>query len=242
MKKYLYIAIALLIILVGWQYAEADIYGSSLKAYWTMDGKSISGTSLTDYSGNSNTGTLVGSPTQTYGKIGQSLNFSSASSQYVTIGSAGLGNGSATFSAWVTFPTAGVSLNTIVSNGNYFMYYNGNLFNFRYDTTGAQLLGTTHTYTTTNTWYHVVGVYDTSVGANGTEYIYVNGMQDGSRACTANPNGTNNTQLSIGSRQSLATQYYNGRIDDVRIYNRALSAGEVAALYYQGITTHFYGL
>src|ERR1700757_4714711 len=57
--------------------------------YWTMDGSTISGTSMTDVSGGGNTMTLVNSPAQTIGKIGQALNFSGAvcTGSYSTISS-----------------------------------------------------------------------------------------------------------------------------------------------------------
>ena len=75
-----------------------------------------------------------------------------------------------------------------------------------------------------NTWYHVVGTYD---GA--TARIYVNGALDGSNDFVST--GTGNTDpLMIGGRDNN-TDMFDGAIDDVRLYDRALSDSEVSAMY-----------
>ncbi|MEM5810201.1 MAG: DUF2341 domain-containing protein [Candidatus Aenigmatarchaeota archaeon] len=78
-----------------------------------------------------------------------------------------------------------------------------------------------------NTWYHV------AVTWNGSHIIfYVNGAQVHSFASTAGiPDDTTITCLSIAG--GCGDSYSNGRklIDEVRIYNRALSASEIQALY-----------
>ena len=69
-----------------------------------------------------------------------------------------------------------------------------------------------------NTWSHLAATYD---GA--TLRLYVNGVQVASQAVTA-PIGTSTGALTIGG-DALYGQYFAGRIDEVRIYNTALSAG-----------------
>jgi hypothetical protein len=82
-----------------------------------------------------------------------------------------------------------------------------------------------------STWHHVVGVCDE---VNGHVYIYLDGNQVGS---TTIPAGSgllsSSTPLSIGARQSAnngGTNYdyqLYGNVDDVAIYNKALSASQV---------------
>ena len=74
------------------------------------------------------------------------------------------------------------------------------------------------------TWVHIVGVWDGAMSE-----LYVNGVLLSNRVTT----GTivvDNGPLEIG-RYANAASYYNGAIDDVRIYNRALSTNEVQQLY-----------
>lgn len=79
-----------------------------------------------------------------------------------------------------------------------------------------------------NTWTHVASTY------NGTTLtVWINGKKAGSRAVT----GTtckNNHPLAVGAKnypaKGLLEAFWDGRLDDVRIYKRALSATEIAGL------------
>jgi hypothetical protein len=72
------------------------------------------------------------------------------------------------------------------------------------------------------TWSHVAVTYD---GAN--QRLYVNGVQVASRAQTGSM-ALGNGPLRIGGNGSWATEFFQGLIDDVRVYNRALTATEIA--------------
>jgi hypothetical protein len=101
---------------------------------------------------------------------------------------------------------------------------------------------------TTNTWYQVVGVWD---GANGAGHLYVNGVDNIDNVCnspglglqtatTTNTAFTQATLVSIGSRaQSESTTNFDlpfrGRIQDVSLYNYALSPVQVFTHYQAGI-------
>ncbi|MBT3835410.1 LamG domain-containing protein, partial [Candidatus Peribacteria bacterium] len=72
-----------------------------------------------------------------------------------------------------------------------------------------------------NTWQHV------STTSDGTTYkIYVNGVQKYSTGASFNFTSSN---FSLAQKRS-AQQYYNGDIDDVRLYNRALATSEIEYL------------
>ena len=73
-----------------------------------------------------------------------------------------------------------------------------------------------------NTWTHLAVTYD---GA--TLRLYVNGVQVSSRAQTGNL-VTSANPLQIGG-DSIYGQYFQGTIDEVRIYNQALSPSEIQA-------------
>ena len=76
-------------------------------------------------------------------------------------------------------------------------------------------------------WYHVAGVWN---GSN--LQIYIDGSPDGSSVAFAGSVSNTDTFLSIGGQRWSAQwwRFFDGVIDDVRIYDRALSADEVAIL------------
>jgi len=76
-------------------------------------------------------------------------------------------------------------------------------------------------------WYHVVGTYD------GSEMrLYVNGELKDTKSVSGSII-TNDAPVSIGRLPT--DDYWNGIIDEVRIYNRALSEEEIRALYERGV-------
>ena len=82
-------------------------------------------------------------------------------------------------------------------------------------------IDTTTMYPTDGTWIHAAATYDGT-----TIRIYFNGVLENSKTAALTI-GTNSTDLSLGG---IASRYYSGQIDDVRIYNRALSESEIQDL------------
>lgn len=70
----------------------------------------------------------------------------------------------------------------------------------------------------------------TGVYSSGTMSVYVDGQLDGQVAITGGTPKTNDQAVWIGQRKYGTGSGWNGRLDDVRIYDRALSTDEVAAL------------
>jgi hypothetical protein len=77
----------------------------------------------------------------------------------------------------------------------------------------------------TNTWYYAAVTSD----ASGNRCLYVNGVCENS--ATGQQFGQSEPNLYIGALASYNSYYFPGDIDDVRIYNRALSAQEIQQLY-----------
>lgn len=110
---------------------------------------------------------------------------------------------------------------------------------YRFFTTGGSTLyAASATSGPNGTWQHIVAVYDdlnTYGGASGQLYIYVNGELQGSAA--VRPAGLNGTvsDITIGSKRTGNDPSYDGTfdgdIDEVAIYNRALTADEIKAHY-----------
>lgn len=84
-----------------------------------------------------------------------------------------------------------------------------------------------------NSWSHVAGTYDGSVMS-----LYLNGLQIMSQPASGGPITTDSKPLMIGVRQVQSTatgkSHFNGKIDEVAVYDRALTATEIQARYLRG--------
>ncbi|MBS7787485.1 choice-of-anchor D domain-containing protein [Flavobacterium sp. CYK-55] len=92
--------------------------------------------------------------------------------------------------------------------------------------------GTTLTYSTalsTNQWYHVGATY-----GGGTLKLYLNGAEVNS-AAVAGSLAADATSLTLGKDPSTSTKYFKGKIDEVRVFNVALTASQFQRMVYQEI-------
>lgn len=186
-----------------------------------------SGTSGADASGNGLTATLSGGATwTTQGKYGGALQFS-GSGQLVTVADANLLDLSTgmTLEAWV-YPTVASGVqDVIIKEGSNVDIYNLYARNWRGLPEGNVYVGGSNqtaegTALPTGAWTHLAATYD---GA--TVKLYVNGSLVGSTPISGTiPASTG--ALRIGGN-TLWGEYFQGRIDEVRVYNRALTAAEV---------------
>lgn len=179
------------------------------------------GTVFRDLSGNNNTGTLTNYPTYSGNNVG-SIVFD-GTDDYIPIGTSRFSYGSSpgTLSAWAnaTSATAGngnwiISYGTSVASQARFIGVYNQTYYF-----GGWANDITAVGFQTNTWFNMVGVYD---GTNAS--MYINGvLVSGPTAKTWN---TIANTAQIG-RQVYAGEYWNGRIANVSVYNRALTAAEI---------------
>jgi hypothetical protein len=211
-----------------------------LVGWWKFD--EGSGTAAADSSGNGNNGSLYDAnttnvdgntpPTWTTGKFGKALSFDGVD-DYVLVHdspSINITGNQMTIEVWINPSIAGQQDKWIVkkmfagTEGYRLGLVGGKVFLQIPNSTAWSygLSGTT--YLLANTWYHAIGTYDGS-----TMKIYVNGTLESSMSKTENiiPAADN---LWIGTWTST-TAHFNGTIDEVRIYNRALTADEIKASY-----------
>ncbi|MBW8832890.1 MAG: LamG domain-containing protein, partial [Burkholderiales bacterium] len=197
------------------------------------------GTVLHDVSGNGNNGTINNATWTTAGKYGPALNFNGTNA-YVDLGNPTSlqFTGSMTVSAWIRTTAFPADDAAIVSKRS------SNAIGFQLDTsvdtgprtvgfklassTGALMARYSSTVLQANTWYYVTGVYDASAR---TMSVYVNGvLNNGALRGTVTATQQNSTvNVNVGRRTGAGKFNFNGTIDEVRIYNRALSATEIAA-------------
>lgn len=96
------------------------------------------------------------------------------------------------------------------------------------DTFGLYIF--TSTLPVVNSWYHIV----VTIHATGARF-YINGQLVGFSTTAPHWNTTAKT-LTLGG-ESASTSGWNGAMDDLRIYNRVLSANEVTSIYQNQVRT-----
>ncbi len=195
-----------------------------------------SGTSTADASGNGKTGTLNGGASFSAGQSGNAVTLNGTNG-YVGM-PAGIANGATevTVATWVK--ANGLSNWTrifdIGTGASNYMFLSpqpggaGLRFAITTGGNGAEQQINSTTAFPTGVWKHVAVTISGSTGR-----LYVDGVQVAANSnMTLNPSSLGNTtQNWLGRSQFSGDPYFNGQIDDFRIYSRALSASEIGVLY-----------
>ena len=201
-----------------------------LQAQWTFNEEN--GTVAYDDSGNNRTATLMNDPIRCTGILSNAVRFDGVN-DYVSAGTSDLElTDQLTISAWIYVQSNGENDSlTIMERGQY-------VFPFMLQVTGNNISTCVRTDTGTDyldssgslqqqQWYHIAMTY-----RPGRRVIYINGEVD--LEDTSPPTGTlisNGDQSTLIGVWSNIGDYFNGMIDDVRIYNYALTDEDMADLY-----------
>jgi len=206
------------------------------------------GTVAHDTSGQASHGNMLpnpGGPSWGAGKWGKGLQFDGVD-DYVDAGSPSsldITGNQVTVEAWVKWNQPQTGYPGIVDKlygGAYALKASGNTPYFYVVANGQE--GRTE-YTGGSggdlAWHHIVGTYD---GAN--MRLYVDGVLVNTQAHPAGGNITSTTASLVIGRRAVNTQFFNGSVDEARVYNRALSDTEVAARFQaapeDNDTLHYY--
>ena len=197
--------------------------------YWKLDDGA--GTIAVDSSGNGNDGTLIGDPLWTTGVLDGALDFD-GDGDYVDCGNDPLFDitGEITVAAWLnirSIPNAWTG--AVVKGENAWRLSNVNMdprFHFGITIWSAPDTASVDGVTAVgyNEWHHVTGTFD---GANIN--VYLDGVLDES-APTTEPLGISTTNLFIGENSESTGRSWDGLIDEVMIFDMALSADEILEL------------
>ena len=206
------------------QITRKAVSESGLVGYWPMN-EGV-GLQAGDSSGYGYTGTIAGNPTWTDGKRGKALNFD-GTGDVITATDGLSGNGAFTASAWVNPADITTSWKSIFGTGcsGFDVAVNAATINFGRNCGGGVFY--TGPTVSANEWAHIVAVFD------GTNIdVYKNGVKTTGGAVTY----THGATTYIGGSINTSSELFLGKIDDVRIWNRALSVTEVLNLYKQNET------
>lgn len=193
-----------------------------------------------------NDGTTIGNPSWITGVMGNALVLNGTDQYGSTANESSLNiTGALTLAAWIRpgktgtqhLIQKGISTGGSPANDGYELSLSTSgrvFFRLNYASgspTDIYRVDSQLSYPTDGTWMHVAGTYD-PLDPNHIMHIYINGVQNDD-AITPGPVsiGTNTTALYLGRDPGTTNGYfYQGGVDDVRVYNRALSAVEIAAL------------
>jgi hypothetical protein len=214
---------------------------TGLEGYWPLD--ETSGVTAADRSTNSNNGTVTnttfdaGSVT---GQFGNALQFD-GSNDYINVPNHSSLNptGAITVSAWIKADTwAANSWDASIvskeqwasgSSGYVLRCGDNGKLSFSFSSGGGSFPeALSGSVMSTGTWYHVAGTFDGS-----TIKVYINGSEADSTSYSGSI-GVSSYPLNIGRGTYAPHRIFDGTIDDVGIWDRALDTSEIAYLYNGG--------
>jgi hypothetical protein len=199
-------------------------------AYWKLD--ETTGSAASDYSVNAHHGTLMNMDNSDWvaGKLGNALDFDGVNDYVEIQGYKGVtGTASRTCAAWIKTDKASSQIlnwGTLLTGQKWIVRINEN-GTLRAEVQDGYIYGTR--VLTDNQWHHIaVALYDDGSPNISEARLYVDGQLEttgGILACAVNTAAVQDVQLGVFTVSPL---YFRGLIDDVRIYDRALSAAEIA--------------
>ncbi|MHC4070898.1 MAG: LamG domain-containing protein [Planctomycetota bacterium] len=201
----------------------AEAADPDLVAHWRFD--ETSGTTAFDASGNGHDGTIMGDPQWVPGKLGGALEFDGAG-DYVDCGASPDYEIAVniTIACWIKVDVFDKNWQAIIttSDSSWRVHRSSSTNNIAWGSSGlspTDLTGTTDV--STGEWFHVAAVYN---GAQ--KLLYINGNLDASSDSTGNIS-VSSMPVYIGENSGATGRFWDGLIDDVRIYKRALAETEL---------------
>ena len=235
--------LTMIITLAGYKnQADAQfLVEDGLVSYWSLDANTIKGKKIRDVVG-PNDCTEVGDPEPSPGRVGEALNFDGAQDG-ANCGKrnslANIFDGGGTFMAWLFSESLGQNDQGRIGDKNQWTLMHrkeggGNVLYIHADFDSTN--GAWHTRAgeyEIEEWFHAAMVYDSSSDKN-DPLIYVNGESKRISPKTA-PVGKytpdNDSILGLGVRFHDKLRFHDGLIDEVAIYDRALSDAEIRRNY-----------
>ena len=217
-----------LIVLAGGAFGAVD---DGLVAHWTFE--EGHGAETTDVTSSALKGVLQGGVSWTdEGVLGKALMFDGKSSSVSVASTPKTDLKMLTLSAWINASQPGGVMSFATGHGwkdeRAVVHYYASKGCLRFTLSNGEQFITAGAASPTplNQWVHVAVTYD-----GHTMTIYENGLKTSSKANESIYPNTGGVAFSIGRVQGLTPNVFTGRIDEVRIYNRALSAKEVESLF-----------
>ncbi len=196
-----------------------------------------------DYSGKGNNGTASGGVNCSHSITGRFFGACSfdGANDYVNVTDSvplNFTTSNFTLSAWIKI-SSGTGSRDIISKGGsgntdkgYWLIVNGDdgIEAGLTDGSVTRAYGSSSSAVVDGNWHHVAAVFN----RNGNLIIYIDGEADGTPASITSEGDVSSAyMLAVGRLSSSGAEYFNGIIDEVAVWNRSLSAGEINGLYQQ---------
>ena len=218
MKTKLFVLATITALILSWASAsEAD-----LVAHWPLD--EGTGEDITDATGNGFDGTFEGDPTWVDGMYGKGLEFD-GDDHVVVPGAVDIKPESITMATWVWFDDVSGRRDFLSRNDDYAFSLGGNPQDGKLwaviTTEGDWLDVEGGTPVEVGQWYHVALTYSADTKAL---TLYLDGAEDGEGDAPAGMEHRNGGALTIGTYEA---RYLEGKLDDIKIWDEALSPGQI---------------
>lgn len=203
----------------------------NLIGYWKLDGNSNDSLGVLN-------GTDSGSPTYAAGKIGDAVTYNGSSSYATIANNASLFPTALTVSLWIKFTTVQQNKHIFtLQNANSSPYAGFSIF-VEDSANGKKVWSATRStsfgyITSTNNlndgnWHHILVTFD-----SGTHTLYVDGTQNAQNTGKTLAWDTG-ADLQFGKFYNYSGGYYDGSLDEVGYWSRALTGSEITELYNSG--------
>ena len=173
------------------------------------------------------------------GKINTAIHLDGSADYIIAADSASFDTAGISLSAWVNLDAVDrehfvFSRDSGVEGDRYFLSYIGSNNKLRCYTWNAGNSAVTFDGSNTlsaSTWYHITMTY-----TSGMTKVYLNGVVDGSTATQTGSLKTGNEPLYLGVQNYAGTfySYLDGKLDDLRYFNRVLTVDEISLIYNSG--------
>jgi len=230
MKK-LFTILILLSVFIGLSFGQVSTNG--LIGYWSFNGNA------NDESGNGHNGTVTGATltTDRFGNTNSSYSFINLN-QYIDVNNFTVNTNQICISYWIYITSLPFEANIIShewygNTGSFSTCLHQNTVALKQhigfalrNNTNAQMGITSKSQIFFNQWYNIVCNFDST-----NQSIYINGILDSTKV---NPFTLKKSTV-LMEFGNISNLHFNGKLDDIRIYKRALNQSEISALYNENI-------
>ncbi len=215
---------------------------SNLLGWWQFE--ETSGTTAKDSSGSGRDGSLVGgftfSSNTVAGPIGQALDFDGVDDHVYIAHDTALNVSNVTMAVWVKVDAFNATWQNIMGKGDSgtgcyrIVRLGDDAYQGTGNSVGFTIQGDTQTFSASSNildsqWHHVAGTYDRVKSR-----LYIDGTEVANRSFTTAIPATTANVLVGHLENTNNNRHHDGKLDDVRIYGRALTAAEILELYRAG--------